>query len=138
MTLDPESGYFRILIWDLALAQIGQSPITGYSFAPLNDYILDTTVDCVWLVEALRYGIPAIVLLAWANIAAIWPVRSRGPHDGEDFDRRMSLAFTIVLLLLVFSGITVHLWNYMWILWGLFIGIKASLRERAIAAASNE
>ncbi|MCI4677045.1 hypothetical protein K9U39_12345 [Rhodoblastus acidophilus] len=132
LTLDPVTGYYRILIWDAALAEIGQSPITGFSFELFHKNILDSTVDCVWLVEALRYGIPASALLFCANIAAVWPARRRAPGVESDFDRRMNLAFAIVLLLFIFSGITVHFWNYMWIFWGLCIGIKASLRERAM------
>lgn len=131
LTLDPETGYYRMLIWNAALERIGQSPMTGYSFELFNENILDATVDCVWLVEALRFGIPASVLLFWANMAAVWPTLRRRTGVGDDFAQRMSLAFTIVLLLFVFSGITVHFWNYMWIFWGMCIGIKASLRERA-------
>ncbi|PPQ38931.1 hypothetical protein SAMN06265338_101934 [Rhodoblastus acidophilus] len=138
LTLDPESGFFRMIIWDRALAKIDENPLTGYAFNLLNDPILDSTVDCVWLVEALRYGAPAILLLAWANIAAVWPARRRGFEDDDAAavtDRRLNLGFAIVLLLFMFSSITVHFWNYMWIFWALCIGIKASLRERLIARA---
>lgn len=137
LTLDPQSGYYRILIWDAALERIGERPIVGYAFQLFHENILDATVDSVWLVEALRYGIPAIVFLLWANIAAVWPTRRRGLDTDNDFQQRMSFAFTIVLLLFVFSGITVHFWNYIWIFWGLCIGIKASLRERAVTSASS-
>ncbi|WP_253706012.1 O-antigen ligase [Bradyrhizobium sp. WD16] len=133
LTLDPETGYYRMLIWDAALERIGQSPLTGYSFQLFNENILDSTVDCVWLVEALRFGIPASAFLFLANMAAIWPAGRRKAPSADEFDQRMNLAFAIVLLLFVFSGITVHFWNYMWIFWGLCIGIKASLRERAVS-----
>jgi len=134
LTLDPQSGYYRILIWDAALGAIAQSQLIGYSFQLFSQHILDNTIDSVWLVEALRYGVPAVAFLFWANIAAIWPARRRQTAAEDDFDRRMNFAFTIVLLLFVFSGITVHIWNYMWIFWGMCIGIKTSLRERAISA----
>ncbi len=132
LTLDPVSGYYRILVWDAALDRIGSSPLTGYSFKLFNEVILDATVDCVWLVEALHYGLPAIAFLFLANIAAVWPGRRRAPGAESDFDRHMNLAFAIVLLLFIFTGITVHFWNFMWIFWGMCVGIKASLRERAI------
>lgn len=130
LTLDPESGYFRLLIWNAALDRIAQNPLTGYAFQLLNENILDSTVDCVWLIEALRFGIPASLLHFSTNLAAMWPGGRPRSTASQDFDERMNLAFTIVLLLFMFSGITVHFWNYTWIFWGLCIGIKASLRER--------
>ena len=132
LTLDPESGYFRMLIWNLAFERIDQSPLFGYSFQLFNEPILNSTIDCVWLVQALRFGIPASVLLFLVNVAAIWPIRRRRPDGHDHFGQRMGLAFTIVLLLFVFSGITVHFWNYMWIFWGLCIGIRGALRENAL------
>jgi hypothetical protein len=131
LTLDPQSGYFRILIWNAAFERIDQSPLFGHSFQLFDDVILDTTIDCVWLVEALRFGIPATALLFLVNITAIWPSRQSRYSTQEPFGYRMTLAFTTVLLLITFSGITVHFWNYMWIFWGLCIGIRGALRESA-------
>lgn len=133
LTLDPETGYYRILIWNAALDRISQSPLNGYALGLFNENILDSTVDCVWLVEALRFGIPASTFLLLANLAAIWPTGKPRATVSRSFDQRMNLAFTIVLLMFMFTGITVHFWNYMWIFWGLCIGIKASLRERTLA-----
>ena len=133
LTLDPETGFYRILIWDAALERIGQSPMMGYSFQLFAQDILDATVDCVWLVEALRYGIPTSAFLFWANMAAVWPAHRGRFGAGDDFDQRMSLAFTIVLLLFVFSGITVHFWNYMWIFWACAL----ALRPRCASAQST-
>lgn len=129
LTLDPETGYYRILIWDAAFYRIAQSPLTGFSFELFDENILDSTVDCVWLVEALRFGIPATMLLLATNLTAVWPVRRHVQVKSDDFQERMNFAFTIIVLLFSFSGITVHFWNYMWIFWGLAIGIKASLHE---------
>lgn len=132
LTLDPQSGYFRILIWDLAFERIGQSPLFGHSFEMFGDPILDTTIDCVWLVNALRFGIPASALLFLANVTAFWPTRHSRMNGHDLFSQRMRLAFTTVLLLFIFSGITVHFWNYMWIFWGLCIGIRGALRESTL------
>jgi hypothetical protein len=130
LTLDPESGYFRYLIWDAALERIPESPYVGFAFSRLNDEILDTTVDSVWLVYALRFGVPMISFLFLTNVCAIWPAR-RTPNDLDDatFLIRMNTAFTIMLLIFMFIGLTVHYWNYMWIFWGLCLGIKVSLKQ---------
>jgi hypothetical protein len=48
---------------------------------------------------------------------------------------KMSTAFTIVLILLVFDGLTVHYWNFLWIFWGVCIGIRVSLRELSLTGS---
>ena len=72
LTLDPQTGYFRILIWDTALAYIDQSPVIGYAYH-FNNVILDSSVDCIWLVLSLRFGVPMLVLFFLTNIAAFIP-----------------------------------------------------------------
>ena len=47
LTFDPESGYFRYLIWERGLAFIDKAPLAGYSFNLLHDDILNSTVDFV-------------------------------------------------------------------------------------------
>ncbi|MEH2479028.1 hypothetical protein V1282_002385 [Nitrobacteraceae bacterium AZCC 2146] len=133
LTLDPVTGYYRILIWDAALDRISQSPVAGFSLQLFNQNILDSTVDCVWLVVALRFGIPTSIFLFLTNVTACLPAkRSYQMQVRNTFSERMSLAFTVVLLMFMFAGLTVHFWNYMWIFWGVCIGIRASLREMAL------
>jgi len=130
LTYDPVSGFFRLMIWDGAIEKIGQSPLVGYGFHLLGNEILDATVDSVWLVSALRFGVPAVVLLILVSIAA-WrsvPHKPSG-HPAIVVMERMSTGFTMVLGMYMFVGLTVHFWNYMWIFWGICIGTRASVRE---------
>jgi hypothetical protein len=131
-TFDPQTGFYRILIWDAAMAQISQAPITGAGFGLFGN-MLDRTVDSVWLVIGLRYGIPLIVLLILFNVSSFLPTGRSSIKRTRDLDP-MRTAFTLVLLTFMFTGLTVHFWNYMWIFWGLCIGIRASLREQSISA----
>lgn len=136
LTLDPETGYYRILIWNAALDRISQSPFTGYSLDAFNQQILDATIDSVWLVMALRFGVPTIVSLFLANVTACLPAKPSYQKSASNiYAKRMRLAFTIVLLMFMFVGLTVHFWNYMWIFWGVCIGIRASLREMSADAS---
>jgi O-Antigen ligase len=128
LTLDPHNGYYRLMIWDYALEYIRQAPFTGFAFNRLDNQVLDTTVDCVWLVFAIRFGVPMSILLFLTNIAAFMPARQTAKNRVGDVDR-MCTAFTTVLAMFMFIGLTVHFWNFMWIFWGLCIGIRASLRE---------
>ena len=133
LTLSPDSGYYRLLIWNAATDKISASPIVGHAIDLFNMQLLDATVDSVWLVLALRFGVPTIALLFLANIAACLPDRSPQSKPAQ----RMRLAFTIVLLMFMFTGLTVHFWNYMWIFWGLCLGIRASFRETPAAVEAQ-
>lgn len=129
LTLDPSTGWWRKLIWDAALDKISLSPLTGYGFSLLNDEVLDNTVDSAWLVYSLRFGVPMIALLFLANVTALLPGRKLAAREDELYMADMRTAFSTVLVLFMFLGLTVHFWNYMWIFWGICIGIRASLRE---------
>lgn len=138
LTFDPVSGYFRMLIWDAAIPRILDAPLAGHAFSSLQDDILDTTVDAAWLVFALRFGLPMIFFLALSNIASFLPVRSN--FRGTIEDTRLSdlrTGFTIAVAMLMFTGLTVHYWNYMWIFWGVCIGIRSSLREFSMNQRSS-
>ena len=129
LTLDPQTGYFRMMIWETALIYIGQSPFIGYGYGLFNNNIVDGSVDSIWLLETLRFGVPMLVLFLLTNVAAFFPVRQQYKSANDMYLERMRQAFTLAILLFVFSGLTVHFWNFMWMFWGLCIGVRASLRE---------
>ena len=131
LTLEPESGYFRIMEWNTAIAKIIQAPWTGYAFRTFDEAEL-YSVDCVWLTLALRYGIPTIVFLFLANMATMAPTNSNN-RTGDPYLDRMRTGFSLVLMMFMFVGLTVHYWNYMWIFWGLCMGIRASIREQSFS-----
>ncbi|MCK1619037.1 hypothetical protein IVA96_20950 [Bradyrhizobium sp. 159] len=138
LTFDPASGYYRIMIWELASAQISASPITGYGFTAFNDPVLDTSVDSVWLVGALRFGVPMIALLFLANVAACVRALPKGALDAADpYMINMRTAFSVVVMMFMFNGLTVHFWNGSWMFWGLCLGIRGSLNEYFEAAAEQ-
>lgn len=132
LTLDPASGYFRLMEWTAAFDEISNSPWVGHAFTDFGTAEL-FSVDTIWLVLLLRFGIPTVVFLLLATITAMWPTKLSG-SAGDPYMNRMRIAFSLVLILYVFIGLTVHYWNYMWIFWGVCIGIRASLREYALSA----
>jgi hypothetical protein len=116
------------MIWDAALTHIAQSPVIGYGYQ-FNDVILDNTVDSIWLVISLRFGVPMLILFFLANVAAFFPGQREFKGTGDVHMDQMRRAFTLVLLMLMFTGLTVHFWNFMLMFWGLCLGIRASLRD---------
>jgi hypothetical protein len=132
LTLDPQTGYYRLMIWDTALTYIAQSPVIGYAYHFFNEPILDNSVDCIWLVLSLRFGVPMFVLFFLTNVAAFFPTQPNFKGTGDVHMDQMRRAFTLVLLMFMFTGLTVHFWKSMLMFWGLCLGIRASLRELTI------
>jgi hypothetical protein len=116
------------MTWEMGLAYIAQSPIVGYGYF-FNNELLDNTIDSIWLVFALRFGIPVVVLLFLANVAVLFPGRQNSKEMNSDHLDQMRRAFTLVILLFMFTGLTVHFWKYILMFWGLSLGVRASLRE---------
>jgi hypothetical protein len=138
LTLDAQTGWFRLMIWQLASDYIAQSPITGYAYQRLDNPILDSTVDSIWLLNCLRFGIPMSILFFLTNVTAFFPGKRESVSGANDvYMDRMRRAFTLVIFMLMFAGITVHFWNYMLMFWGLCIGIRASLRELSIGTSGR-
>ncbi|KJC40972.1 hypothetical protein UB31_26685 [Bradyrhizobium sp. LTSP849] len=131
VTFDPQTGFYRLMIWDAVSAQVWQAPLTGAGFVTFGYYLLDRTVDSVWLVTSLHYGVPVTILLIGLNLSALLPVPGQRPSE-------IQRGFTIVCLVFLLTGLTVHFWNYMWTFWGVCIGVRASLREWQMLGAQDE
>jgi hypothetical protein len=138
MTLDPSTGYFRKAAWQRAIYNIDLSPLTGYGFGEVGDpseFFDRASVDSVWLVLALRFGYPVMVLLLLTNVSSFYGFwrKTAGPTSAPYMDD-MRTAFTLVVVVFMLVGLTVHYWNAIWIFWGICIGIRASLQEQYFAS----
>jgi len=143
LTLDASTGYFRLYVFQYIAQHINASPFVGYGFGSIGDdeFLSNVTVDCVWLVTAMRYGIPMGVLLFLANLTAYTSLGSRSRARAADrFMTKAATGFTQVLIVFMLIGITVHFWNSTWMLWAVCIGIRGSIKEwqrYATSAAVN-
>jgi hypothetical protein len=134
LTTDPADGYYRLLIWQNALLHIKLSPVMGAD--PISwsrNQILGDSIDCVWLVLALTYGLPAVALILVATASACGVLghkKGMSPIDSQLMHYRTG--FSVVLFLFALIGLTVHYWDQIWMFWGLCIGIRVSLEEYCI------
>ena len=131
LTLDPQTGYYRILIWQHAADYIALSPITGGNVSSwATDEILSDSVDSVWVVLSLLYGLPMVALLVLASLSAcgiFWRKINRRLVSREFL--RIRTAFSLVLFLFALLGLTVHFWGAIWMFWGLCIGVRTTIEE---------
>lgn len=125
LTLEPESGYFRLFVFDYVEDMIAVYPWKGWGFGPIgaDQFLQNITVDNVWLVVGVRFGIPTVVLLLLTNIATFYP-----PVSTKNLNRAAT-AFTFALVAIMGIGVTVHYWNAMWMLWAVLLGTRASIKE---------
>lgn len=127
LTLDPQTGFFRLATWNYAMPQIGQSPILGHGLIQLGNsedaLLYLNSVDCVWLLEALRYGLPGVILLIMTMLS---PMLS-GPSTAGPSNRQTG--FTLAIVAIAIIGLTVHFWNATWLFLNLCVGIRASFAE---------
>ena len=77
-----------------------------------------------------------VVFLFLANLTTLWPDKRAAPLD-DLFLQRMRTALSIVVFMYVFVGFTAHYWNYMWIFWGVCLGIANSLREYSLYVSTE-
>jgi hypothetical protein len=131
LTLDPVSGYYRILEWDAATEVLHQSPYVGFGAGHVFGIdILDVSIDSVWLVLALKYGVPSAVVCMLCGLVLLMKSQGRDAiRNAEPLLMRMRTAFSLIDILFIFIGFTVAYWNSMWQFWALCLGIRASLEE---------
>jgi hypothetical protein len=136
-TLDEQTGYFRLLIWNQAFAVIDTSPWIGNAAAISQDNILANSTDSVWLVEAMTYGVPLVALHLLTSFSAFAFSRASTVESRRRLPPRLATAFTLAIVLFILIGLTVHFWNALWLFWALCIGIRTSLKENELRARSK-
>jgi hypothetical protein len=136
VTLDPSTGYYRLYIWNTLGPVILDNPYFGVS-QELIEQVYGGSVDSLWLVLALLYGIPCAVLAGLAMIGACSQPTSGPRALLTHSESRLGMVLGIVFFLIIFAAFTVHFWGSIWILIGLLIGVRAHLGELGALSAAE-
>jgi hypothetical protein len=142
LTLDPQNSYFRLYVFDYYDALIALRPLTGWGFLDQygdDEFLGVTTVDNVWIVLAIRFGLPMIVFLLMANIGTFFRAipRTKGSATNPYIDS-LGTGVTISLVCFWLVGLTVHYWNAIWMLWGVCLGLRAAIKEAQIWTPNHQ
>ncbi|HTR15792.1 MAG TPA: hypothetical protein VMI52_02000 [Acetobacteraceae bacterium] len=126
MTINPETAYFRLYIWNV----IGPAILENPYFAVLSgNYDYEGSVDSVWLVLALNYGLPCSILTAMSMLGSC-SLPTKLSHASLSYEEsQIGMLLGVIIFLIIFMGFTVHFWGPTWILVGLLIGARARLGE---------
>jgi hypothetical protein len=110
-TFSPWNAYFRALIFEYGISNVWAHPWLGIG---LSDWVrpswMPPSVDNFWLVQAMRYGIPGLILLAIGFFQPIWVIARRNfDSDLPLWRQRRAWVFLFIGQALALS--TVHIWS---------------------------
>jgi hypothetical protein len=107
-TFDPQTGWYRVAIWDYGSASVLNHPMLGIGLADWERprWMVSDSVDNFWLLTAMRHGIPALVLLLGSCIYTMVAVTT-----AKSADRMVEIcrvAYLISIITFLFVGVTIQ------------------------------
>ncbi len=136
LALNPQSGYYRILIWEYTIDDVMRSPIIG--FLPetwTRPWWMTDSLDNHWLAQALRGGIPAVVLILF-GFWLVWRELYKTKIVPEDF-ARARFGWSVMALALVLGGATVAFFGKMHTFSFVLLGYGAALSQTLFAETAR-
>jgi O-antigen ligase len=127
LTINSQTAYYRLYIWNSVGPAILDNPLFAVSD---TDYDYHGSIDSLWLVLALEYGMPCAIFVALSMIGCCsrrieWPARL------SEEERKLGTVLGIIMFLMIFMSFTVDFWGPTWIMVGLLVGLRANLGECA-------
>ena len=133
LTLNPWTGYYRLLIWENGIANVMAHPWIGIGLAdwlrPI--WMVSSSIDAFWLVTAMRNGLPAIVLLITAIALLGYSAARVSSRHPDPLLRRYAKAWFISLTAMVLVGCTVHFWNVLACFFFFFLRLAGWIADPA-------
>jgi hypothetical protein len=133
----PITGYARIEIFEFGILSVYNNPVFGIGF---NDWARafwmgHPTIDNYWLVVAVHYGIPGLLLL-WAGIG-LNILRAMTNPDLEGHEAAQRTGYLVALVGLVMVLGTVAIWGSVSTFVLTYLGAGAWFGERRQAAPAG-
>jgi hypothetical protein len=139
-TFSTTSAYNRILIFEYGSAEVVRNPIFGIGLGEwIRPVWMSDSMDNFWLLIAVRYGLPAWLMLVGLMGGLLWATAQR--KGLPESWRRARHAWAFTLFGITVAAATVHLWNALFVLFIFLIGagtwlldVKPDAPARAKAA----
>lgn len=116
-TFSAQSSYNRILIWQYGTEEVARHPFFGVGLGEWQrPSYMSSSMDNFWLVQAVRYGLPAFLLLAASFIIILRRAGRLEAPSKEIEQLRRGALFSIIATMVAI--VSVHLWNasYVWLM----------------------
>lgn len=137
-TLDPQTGYFRQLIWEYGVRSIEKYPVFGIGF---TDYErlpwMVSSVDNHWLLLGIRHGYVTPVCLLMVCLVVIISL-AQYSTDLSRNDCRLARAIVFSMIGLVLSAFTASFFGGILSWFVMLTGITISLTDPANKASHSK
>lgn len=127
-TFSTVSAYNRILLFEYGTAEVARHPMLGIGLGDWERPVwMSDSMDNFWLLIAMRYGLPAWVMLVGLMLGLVYAVGRR--KNLPETWRRARHAWAFTLFGITVAAATVHLWNALFVLFLFLIGSGAWLYD---------
>ena len=132
VAFDPDSAFFRLLIWNYGTQSVANHPLFGVGFGSWDrPPWMGPSIDMFWLYNAIAFGLPGgLLLFGFFAIACITVGRTRN-LDPLHADYRT--AYLISMSSFLLTGWMVHFWNGTYVFFLFMVGAGIWLRDAAEA-----
>ncbi|MGV8854200.1 MAG: O-antigen ligase family protein [Devosia sp.] len=118
---EPESAFFRTLIWDYGTQSVANHIWFGVGMGPWDrPSWMPPSIDMFWLYNAIIYGLPGGLFMFGAFAAALLAVIAARIVDPRHNDYRTAYLISMASFLL--TGWAVHFWNGTYVLFLFLLG----------------
>ncbi|MFB0612091.1 O-antigen ligase family protein [Aurantiacibacter poecillastricola] len=130
-SLNMASSYNRVLIWRYGTQNVEQNPWFGIGYADWDRPIwMVASIDHYWLLTAMRFGLPASVLIGLATLLGILLVVKKSmTSTGED--QRCERGLAIAMAVFALGLISVSVWASAQVWYFTMLGMVVSAGSAA-------
>ncbi len=118
-TLNPQTGYFRQLIWQYGTQSVSRYPLFGIGYEGFDrPSWMPESVDNHWLLLAMRFGLVPVMGIGFVVVVAIFMLCLNGGR-GNELDRKLHVGLATCLFSFTLLGFSVaffggiQTWFYM-------------------------
>lgn len=141
-TFNQGNAYNRVHIWNFGSAEVLRHPFLGIGLNEWqNGWWMSQSMDNFWLYNAVRFGLPALVLLSAGVLGAILMIGLLRHLTPEE--RNIRTGWAIAITGLIIAGGTVHFWNallshFFFILGSAMWLLEMPSRRRAVQVEATD
>lgn len=126
-TLNPQTGYFRLLIWEYGIESIKKYPLIGIGYTEYERALwMPPSVDNHWLMLGIRHGLFTPICLGLACALVIFRLAIVSRKQSE-LGRRFFVGCAISLFVFAIMGFTVSFFSSIQYWFFILIGAGVSM-----------
>jgi hypothetical protein len=131
LTIDSWTGYYRLHIWENGIKNVLAHPLFGIGLADWERpwWMISGTVDSLWLVTAMRSGLPSVILMGLSVVFLAFAVSKATWNRSDPQRARIATGWLISMFAWVLVGFTVHYWNVLYTVFFFFLGLGGWLAD---------